>query len=143
MFEAQKVSNCSTILPVKKYVSFDSKQVENIPFSSTTFKPIIFNGTFPIDCPITNEAEDYVDDDEFYYKEDNGEENQENYSDSETSLVPHNFLVNKRIGVNYKEMCADIENSLTHFENFVNRRRKSIYLQTFEIDAPIEVKKSV
>lgn len=134
-------------MPVKKNVSFDLKQMQNIPHSRTSYKPIIFNGTFPIDCPITNKAnnsyltQDYVDD-EFYYQEDDGEENDESYSDSET-LVTQNFLVKRRISVNYKEMCSDVENSFTNFEKFLNDRRKSIYLRTFEIDAPIEIKKSV
>lgn len=149
LIEAEKVSNCTTVLPVKKSVSFDLKQTKNIPPSPTKFKPIVFNGTFPIDCPIKFEAEsnefiqDYIDD-EFYYREDDGEEdNDESYSDNEASLVVHNFLANKGIAINYNKMCTDVESSITQFENILNDRRKSMYLRTFEIDAPIEHKKSV
>lgn len=147
IFEAEKVSNYTTVLPVKKSVSFDLKQTQNIP-PSTKFKPIVFNGTFPIDWPIKYEAEsnefiqDYMDD-QFYYREDDGEENDEIYSDNDSSSVLPNFLVNKRIAINYKKLCTDVENSITQFENILNERRKPIYLRTFEIDAPIEHKKGL
>lgn len=152
--EDEKVSNCTTVLPVKKSVSFNLNQTQNIPPSPTKFKRIIFNGTYPIDCPIKYDAEsneferDYLDD-EFYYKEDDGEDDEEeddddeNYSDNESSLAIHKFLVDKRIPINYKKMCTDVENSITQFENLLNERRKSMYLRTFEIDAPVEPKKNV
>lgn len=148
IFEEEKVSNYTTVLPVKRSVSFNLSQTQNIPPSPTKFKPIVFNGTFPIDCPIKYEAEsnefiqDYMDD-EFYYREDDGEENDESYSDNESSLLVHNFLVNKRITINYKKLRTDVEHSITHFENILNERRKPMYLRTFEIDAPLEHKKSV
>lgn len=159
--EKPKVSNSPDLQPSnsKKCVSFDLNRTQNIPPSPTKFKPIIFNGTFPIDLPIKYDPEsneldrNYAEeeDDDYYYREDDGEEDYENpddedeesYSDNEASLAIHNILANKKIPINYRKMCTDVENSITQFENLLNERRKSIYLRTFEIDAPIEHKKSV
>lgn len=153
MVEPDKVSTCTTVLPLKKSVSFDLNRTQNIPPSPTKFKPIVFNGTYPIDCPIkydpeSNELDEYYVDDEFYYKEDDDdcseeEEEDDNFSDIETSLAIRSFLVNKRIPMNYKKMCTDVENSITQFENILNDRKRTMYSRTFEIDAPIENKKSV
>lgn len=151
LIENEKVSTCTSVLPIKKCVSFDLNRTQNIPPSPTKFKPIVFNGTFPIDLPIRYDAESnefgqiYMDD-EFYYKEDDCEEENdedENYSDKDSSLEIDSFLVDKRIPINYKKMCTDVEKSITQFENLLNNQRKSMFLRTFEIDAPIEYKKNI
>lgn len=112
-------------------------------------KSVVFNGTFPIDEPISSRFDEY----------DDGQDSQSNYSDwdgedliggqSENEIPIKNdgfgggisidqLISNKNIKFNYEKMKNEYDRSFSAFDNLLDQRnRRRLLKNTFDIDEPI------
>lgn len=110
-------------------------------------KNVVYNGTFPIDLPLSsrfNEFEENCDDennsagDENEYDED-GNEPFEDDSVPRSSLSMNELLKDKEINLNYGKVKYDFENSFLEFEKILDKnngtRRRDV--KSFNIDEPM------
>lgn len=124
----------------------------------TKIKNVVYNGTFPIDNPISsrfdgsheNDDNDDEADEEDYYKED-GEEDEEYDEDDfgpekHPSYTMKELIANKNIKINYNKMKFDFQQSFMKFDQFLDRRggtgggrgRAEIKeIRSFDIDEPM------
>lgn len=112
-------------------------------------KNVVYNGTFPIDLPLSsrfNEFEDNYDESSVNeYDEDENENEQyeddylEDDSEPRTSLSMNELLKDKEINLNYGKVKYDFENSFLEFEKILDKnngtRRRDV--KSFNIDEPI------
>lgn len=105
-------------------------------------KNVVYNGTFPIDEPLSsrfNEFEDKYDESSLnkYDEEDN--EPFDGDSEPRSSLSMNQLLKDKEINLNYGKVKYDFENSFLEFEKILDKnsgaRRRDV--KSFNIDEPL------
>lgn len=128
----------------------------------TKIKNVVYNGTYPIDDPISSRFNEDVEENEDY--EENEDEDEEDYEDFDEyeegeyaennddvekhpSYTIKELIQNKGISLNYQKMKYDFEKSFQQFDQILDRRagydRKGDVLagktitKSFDIDEPL------
>lgn len=121
----------------------------------TKIKNVVYNGTYPIDNPISSRFDEAYGDDEEegedYYKEDDGVDedyDEDDYEpDKHPSYTMKELIENKNIKINYNKMKFDFQQSFLKFDQFLDRRsggnRRRVQrgeineIRSFDIDEPM------
>lgn len=106
-------------------------------------KNVVYNGTFPIDEPLSSRFNEFDDDevDENFQNEYDEEDNEPFDDDSQprSSLSMNQLLKDKEINLNYGKVKYDFENSFLEFEKILDKnsgtRRRDV--KSFNIDEPM------
>lgn len=104
-------------------------------------KNVVYNGTFPIDEPLSSRFNE-VDDDKYddnSLNEYDEEENEPFDDEPRSSLSMNQLLKDKEINLNYGKVKYDFENSFLEFEKILDKnsgtRRRDV--KSFNIDEPM------
>lgn len=127
-----KVTRQMSVLKINKKLSGSVKK--------KTGKKVVFNGTFPIDDPISsrfdesNESSDVDDDDDDEYNvEENDDENEQGEC-YDRGLSIEELVVDRKVKLNYKKMMNEYERSFAAFDQLMANRNLQHLRNDFNVN---------